>query len=200
MIDREIYATDGEYSLCPVIEADREYYVRLREQVNGTDTLFLNPICKDLMWDWVLTGETKYFSVIDKKGEYCGCMELQCPLSEMPEIAIDLLSHKRNIGIAKRALKLLVLKASMEHPVDSYLVRILSGNTHSRHVFEKIGAVPVGSRGSFLEDLGRDIDTIANGEDFAKVMKALAETMYEKEDKSGEQILEYHLSPEVFVK
>ena len=197
-MNRTIYNTDGEYSLCPIIEDDREYYVTLREQVSGPETLFLNPVCKDLMWDQVLTGETKYYSVINRAGEFCGCIELQHPASLMPEIGIELLAHKRNQGIAKKAIKLLVLKANEEHPVDSYLIRILSRNTHSQHVFEQMGAVSIEKRESMLEELMTELEEIAKGEDLSKVIRALADTMYKGEKKAEEHVLEYRLPPSVF--
>lgn len=75
-MNRGIYATDGEYTLCPIAEEDRELYVELHRQTNGESTLFLNPYVKDIMWDGVMTGENKVYSIFDANSEYCGSMEL----------------------------------------------------------------------------------------------------------------------------
>lgn len=56
-MDREIYASDKEYFLYRISEDDRESYVELHRQINGESTLFLNPHCKDMMWDQALNGK-----------------------------------------------------------------------------------------------------------------------------------------------
>lgn len=45
-MNREIYATDGEYTLLPISDEDRENYIELHRQLNGKQTLFLILIVK----------------------------------------------------------------------------------------------------------------------------------------------------------
>lgn len=73
---REMYATDGEFTLYPIADEDRGNYVELHRQLNGNETLFLNPYCKDMMWEQVLSGKDKVYSIFNNNGEYCGSMEL----------------------------------------------------------------------------------------------------------------------------
>ena len=49
-----------------------------------------------MMWEQVLEGEDKVFSVFEINGGYCGSLELQNPDSDTPEIGIDLFENKRN--------------------------------------------------------------------------------------------------------
>lgn len=38
-----------------------------------------------------------------------------------------------------------------ENPVKYYLIRISSGNPHSKHVFEKMGVIPIGTAESIFK-------------------------------------------------
>lgn len=64
-----------------------------------------------MMWEQVLEGEDKVFSVFEINGGYCGSLELQNPDSDTPEIGIDLFENKRNKGIAPKVVKLLAKDA-----------------------------------------------------------------------------------------
>lgn len=150
-MNRIIYATDGEYSLYPLSDEDKNCYTELHRQINGEGSLFLNPHVKDIMWEDALTGRNKIYSIFDSNSEYCGSIELQQHNDNTPEIGIDLLEAKRNQGIAAKAVKLLVKKVHEEKNVESFLIRISSKNSHSRHVFEKMGAVLIGEENSLWE-------------------------------------------------
>lgn len=39
-MNREIYVTNGEYTLLPISDEDRENYIELYRQLNGEQTLF----------------------------------------------------------------------------------------------------------------------------------------------------------------
>ena len=43
-MNREIYATDGEYTLLPISDEDRENYIELHRQLNGEHTLFFKSL------------------------------------------------------------------------------------------------------------------------------------------------------------
>ncbi|MGN0657052.1 MAG: GNAT family N-acetyltransferase, partial [Ruminiclostridium sp.] len=59
-------------------------------------------------------------------------------------IGLNLVESKRNQGVAAKVVKMLVNKFCEERRVDYFLVRIMSDNSHSKHVFEKMGAVLIG--------------------------------------------------------
>ena len=195
-MNREIYATDGEYTLCPIAEEDRELYVELHRQTNGESTLFLNPYVKDIMWDGVMTGENKVYSIFDANSEYCGSMELQHPDDDTPEIGIDLLESKRNKGIAAKVVRLLAREAYEERNVEYFLLRISSRNKHSRHVAEKIGAILIDEEDTMFERFLNAIDE----EHRATILEYLQERNNDGSDDEDEVIYRYKLLPEVFNK
>jgi hypothetical protein len=46
---RDIFATDGEYYISPILECDRDNYTELHRQINGEGSLYLNPVSKDIL-------------------------------------------------------------------------------------------------------------------------------------------------------
>lgn len=123
MLNRQVYVSDNEFIICPIVDEDRDNYVELHRQISGEDTLFLNEHCKDMMWEQVLEGEDKVFSVFEINGDYCGSLELQNPDSDTPEIGIDLFENKRNKGIAPKVVKLLAKRCYKDRKVDYFLIR-----------------------------------------------------------------------------
>ena len=199
-MNREIYATDGEYSLLPISDEDRENYIELHRQLNGEQTLFLNPYCKDMMWEQVLKGNDKVFSIFNCDGEYCGSTQIQRPESDIPEIGIDLLENKRNKGIAPKVVVMLAKRAYQDKPVEYYLIRISSRNPHSKHVFEKLGAVTIGTTEStfntFMKNFKKVMGDTDAGDD---VQDKLRKYFDECKDSEEEVVYEYKLIPNIFL-
>lgn len=199
-MNREIYATDGEYTLFPIADEDRDHYTELHRQLNGEQTLFLNPKCKDLMWEQVLEGEDKVFSIYNSDGEYCGSAEIQHPKSDIPEIGIDLIESKRNKGIAPKVVALLVKRTYQDKPVEYYLTRISSGNPHSKHVFEKMGAIPIGTSENSYKTFMKEFQKVMEDVDVSnEVQDKLKKYFGECEDSKEEVIYKYKLIPELFL-
>ncbi len=200
-MNREIYATDGEYTLLPLSDEDRENYAELYKQINGEHTLFLNPYCKDMMWKQVLEGTEKVFSIFNCNGEYCGSTEIQRPESDIPEIGIDLLENMRNKGIATRVVVMLAKRAYQDKPVEYYLIRISSKNKHSKHVFEKLGAIPIGTTESRFNTLMNSLRNIIENTDVCNDVKERFEKYFgECTDTDEEEIVyEYKLIPKIFI-
>lgn len=140
-MEREIYTSDSELIISLMTEDDKKDYLELKRQVNGDNTLFLNPMTKDMLWEQVMESADKVYTIMDAYGSYCGCIEIQNSASTTPELGIELLSEMRNKGIAPKAITLFSKKFSEQRQVDYFVIRILSSNTHSKHVFEKLGAV-----------------------------------------------------------
>lgn len=199
-MNREIYATDGEYTLLPISNEDRENYIELHRQLNGEHTLFLNPYCKDMMWEQVLKGKDKVFSIFNHDGEYCGSIEIQHPEADTPEIGIDLLENKRNKGIAPKVVVMLAKRAYKDKTVEYYLIRISSRNPHSKHVFEKMGAIPIrtteSSFNTFMKSFKKIMENTGAGDD---VQDKLRKYFDECKDSEEEVVYEYKFIPELFL-
>ena len=194
--ERELYVTDGEYSIFPIVDEDREDYVELCRQINGEDTYYLDPYLKDMMWEQTLKGETKIFSIFDSSGEYCGSIEVQKPSSDTPEIGIDLLESRRNKGIAAKAVKMVAKRTYEERKVEYFVIRILSGNLHSKHVFEKMGVILIGEEESEFTLFMKGLKKIVGNKDISDITNRLKKRF--GETKEEEVVYKYKLTPEIF--
>lgn len=191
-MNRNIYATDGEYSLFVLGEQDKENYIELLVQLYGEDSSFFNVFPKDILWEQALYGETKYFSIYSVDGSYCGSIEFQNPTSSTPEIGINLLVEKRNKGIAPRVVKLLAKRFMEDNYVECFLVTIRTNNFHSRHVFEKLGAILMSDSNIFDSSLIENLEQECEEKKNQKVQEIL-----EKISDKG-AICVYILLPELF--
>ena len=197
---RAIYATDGDYTIYPISHEDYEDYIELHRQINGEKTLFLNPGCKDVMWEAVLNGKDRVFSIFASNGEYCGSVEIQRPETNTPEIGIDLLEDKRNKGIATRVIKLVAKRAYQDKQVDYFLIRISSRNLHSKHVFEKMGVIPIGTTESNFNTFIRNFIKVMGDAGIDNDMEDRLKRLFdESEDLEEEVIYEYKLIPNIFL-
>lgn len=197
-MNRIPYTYDGEYILYPLSDEDRDNYVALHRQINGDSTLFLNEAVKDIMWEGALqVKSTKTYTIYKINGNYCGNVELQKYMSNTPEIGVELLENKRNQGIAAKAVKLLVQKFCEERKVEYFLIRIMSNNLHSKHVFEKMGAVLIEEEESIFVSIMDKFKNHADEKHNDELLEIVQNCM--KED-DGIHVLKYKLSPEVFNK
>ena len=190
-MERKIYAAGEGYILSPITDADRANYEELLRQTDGNDSL-----PNDEKWNKLVTGEAeRYFSIFDEHEEYCGCIEFQNCRSKTPEIGLTLLESKRNQGIAAKVVKLLVQKACSEQEIEYFEVKIKAENSHSRHVFEKMGAVKIGEEEYALTKLRG----MLNDHELELVRKALDLAKAESADEElTRAVYRYKLSPEVF--
>lgn len=117
--------------------------------------------------------------------------------SETPEIGLNLVESKRNQGIAAKVVKLLVQMVCKERNIDYFLIKIKSDNSHSKHVFEKIGAIPIGEEDYnytiFMKALNNFMD-----EDSLKKIYDSAKT-YMDDDDENKFVYRYKLPPEAFL-
>lgn len=193
MAERKLYVTDGEYMVYPIAEEDRENYVELHRQINGENTLYLNSFCKEELWKWTLSGTDKVFSIFDAEGNYCGSVELQNPTSRTPEIGIDLLECKRNLGIASKVIKMFARHTYQKGNIDYFIIRISSKNSHSRHVFEKMGVIPIGEDESGVKSFMKNFKEVVG--DSNNLEDRLKKFFMEEE----EVIYKYKLVPKLFM-
>ncbi|MBR1743719.1 MAG: GNAT family N-acetyltransferase [Lachnospiraceae bacterium] len=143
-MNRAIYATDGIYFLSPFEEEDRNIYMDLQKKMEKKLTAY-EKYCEDSWWYYKLHGETKSYFIISMEGVYCGYIELIKYAEDTPEIGIELTREKRNQGIAKHAVNMLIKRVCQERNIPYFIIHIAENNAHSRHVFEKMGAVFVES-------------------------------------------------------
>ena len=180
-MEHEIFAAGEGYFLCPMTDADIENYEELQHSISGEDSEYLTTEQKNKVWDEALKGDVDhYFSIFDEHGDYCGCIELQNCRSKTPEIGLTLSESKRNQGIAAKVVKLLVQKACSEQEIEYFEVKIKAENSHSRHVFEKMGAVKIGEEDYALTKLrgllnDKELELVRKALDFAKTESAYTE-------------------------
>lgn len=196
-MSREVYASGDGYILYPLADVDRENYIELQLRLNGDDATFLATGINNTIWEETVNDEnSRYFSIYEENGEYCGCIELQNYQSNTPEIGISLIESKRNQGIAAKVVKLLVQKVCQECNIDYFLLKIMSDNSHSKHVFEKMGAVPIGEVIPSMLILNKLKETLSEDEFnlMNDIVESQTEDVFEKE-----LIYEYKLPPETFL-
>lgn len=197
-MSREPYATSDGYILYPLSDVDRDNHVELQRQINGDGTLFLVPGIKDMMWDTLLsdTNTTKLYSIFENNGDYCGCIELQQYHTDTPEIGLNLIETKRNQGIAAKVVKSLVQTVCSERDIEYFLIRIMSNNPHSRYVFEKMGAVPIGEEEHPYVVLMNRLKTTLAQDTVNEIQGAIKDLMVDNDEE--EFVYRYKLMPDVF--
>ncbi len=126
MTKREIFATEGEFTICAIANEDRSDYVELHRQLNGEKSLYLNPLSKNMMGEQILSNAGSVFSLFTTNGNYGGSIELQQSDSNTPEIGIELLEGKKNQGIAPKAVRLFAQKVCEIRIFDYFLFVFLS--------------------------------------------------------------------------
>ena len=190
MMGRDIFAADGEFIICPISNADRCDYVELHRQLNGEASLYLNPVSRDMMWEQILKNADSVFSLFTENGDYCGSIELQQPDSNIPEIGIDLLENKRNQGIAPKAVRLFAGRVCEIRKIDYFLIRISSNNSHSKYVFEKMGALKIGEEETAFSRFVEEFSEIAEkeGQDLERYRDLFGESI-------DEVVYRYRLNP-----
>lgn len=199
-MNRIIYTENEEFKIYPIDEEDYENYVELHRQINGEETLFSNPVCKDMMWEQVLHGKDKVYSIFDKKDEYCGSVEIQHPEKDYPELGIDLLEGKRNQGIATKVIKLVAKRFYQEKAVEYFKIRISSRNPHSKHVFEKMGVIPIKTSESTFKTFMRDFKDLMGNTEVESSLEERLRRIFDNPDELEEEVVyEYKLVPELFL-
>lgn len=190
MMGRDIFAADGEFIICPISNADRCDYVELHRQLNGEASLYLNPVSRDMMWEQILKNADSVFSLFTENGDYCGSIELQQPDSNIPEIGIDLLENKRNQGIAPKAVRLFAGRVCEIRKIDYFLIRISLNNSHSKYVFEKMGAIKIGEEETAFSRFVEEFSEIAEkeGQDLERYRDLFGESI-------DEVVYRYRLNP-----
>ncbi len=191
-MEREIYATDGVITLFHIAEEDKESYLKLRDQVSELPRELR--ASDETAWLVVYKYTKGSYSVFDNDGEYCGNVNFHNPGAGTPEIGIELLEHKRNIGIGPRSVKLLAQTYYADNPVEYFVLRVRRKNTHSRHMIEKLGCVYEGLQGSTTDELIAHIE-----KNLGKPLSDEFKENFIRIHDEGEDILIYKYYPETFL-
>lgn len=193
MENRKIFVSDESYYLCKLIEADKEDYMKLCRDVNTIPNFYDSQMNCDIMWKIAM--ESKEFSIFNRLGNYCGNIMLKYPKSEHPEIGIDIVDKYRNQGIASRVIKMFARKNYEERPVEYYVLRVSSKNLHSKHVIEKLGAVPDDSENLFFQRVMCAFRDMFEEEIYKKTKEKIERMLYEDDEK----IYQYRYLPDSFL-
>ena len=189
---RTVYIETKNYTVFPIVYEDQDDYIRLQRELKGEHTLFLSPVCRDLMWEQVLTDKTtKTFSIFDKSNEYCRMIELQNCDTFTPEIGINLLENKRGCGIAQEIIPKFIEYADSIMQIDYFVVKIFASNFQSRHVFEKMGAQLIGVENS-ANAIGNVLRKYFCKENI-KQAKQICEEVLEREYNAEKKICQYKM-------
>lgn len=110
-MNRELIATDGQITLLPLVEADKQNYMKLQREKDAI--LGVQEATIEISWMHMMYNKERYFSVYDSEGEYCGMAGMDNPDDKFKgvcdfEIWIELLESKRYQGIGERVLKLVI--------------------------------------------------------------------------------------------
>lgn len=174
-MSREIFVSNENYILYPLSDEDRNNYFELDIQIEG-ESFFLREH-SDYIWDSVMEDNNRYYSIYDQQGEFCGVIELQKPDSTTPRIGISIIENRRNMGITPSVVPLFAQKVSELQNVEYFLIQIAKSNTHSRHVFEKLGAELINEQESnIIKAMKRMLDrSDGDKEIYEEYKKALSE-------------------------
>ena len=162
----EVFAEDDKYMLSRYEKTDRDLYMQVwKESFEGT-SVYEDEDFKQKLWKEVLSNSNKLqLKIINKKSKiYVGEIMLMNLVSDTPEIGIQILRKYQGQGIGTRVTKLFVDGLREVLDVEYYRVRIRSDNYISQKMFEKMGAVKIGTEGKeyaelmnkIMKQIGRD--------------------------------------------
>lgn len=160
------------------IETDRLYIRQITEEDHGLMSLVWIERCPTLfdLFDgdkdirekflqdmWKTTQDPALLTGIiflRDGGRFCGRVNMQKIDQDVPEVGIDILEAYQNQGYGPEAIAAFANWYGENRYVSKVKVLIAAGNTHSTHVFEKLGAEYAQDNLSFLkiaEDLVKDL-------------------------------------------
>lgn len=160
------------------IETDRLYIRQITEEDRGLMSLIWMERCPTLfdlfhgdkeiqekflreMWETTQDPTLLTGIIFLRDGErFCGRVNMQKIDKEVPEVGIDILEDYQNRGYGPEAIAGFANWYGESRHISKIKVLIAAGNTHSTHVFEKLGAEYAQDNLSFLkiaEDLVKDL-------------------------------------------
>ena len=107
-MSRAIFAGDDVIHLYEMGDEDRSNYEGIPYNDDTSEGRYQSypQELKDELWNRLIHGNNRMYSIYNEREEYCGYIELLKPNSSTPEIGIEIVKEHRNKGIAKRAVYL----------------------------------------------------------------------------------------------
>lgn len=127
-MNREIFVSNDKYILYPLSNEDRSNYFELNAQIEG-DSIILRKH-SDYIWESVMEDTTKFYSIYDHQGEFCGIIELQKPDTITPRIGISIIENRRNMGITLSVVPMFMQKVSKIQNVEYFVIQIANTKHH----------------------------------------------------------------------
>ena len=190
-LDRKAFASNEKYSLYSLIDEEREMYYELFKKRAMERNLDFDEKYLKLMWNSLHEIKSRVYSIYDNFDNYCGYIELDNPTSDTPEIGIEIAVDFRNKGIAPSIVPIFIKAVCEQQFVEYFEVKIYKTNSHSRHVFEKLGAEFVKEEKSEINDiLKQTLDFVEK--DYEKKRNRLENTDDTKMNDKDEKILELY--------
>lgn len=180
-MERITYATDGDLTLYPLSDDDRDNYFRLKLQVTDNPILYTNEELAEIMWHSAFDLSDSNFAVY-KGSEYCGNIVLQNDGSDMPEIGIELLEDKRGQGIGAKAVRLFAEQYHTDNNISCFLMRTHEKNIRCRRMLEKLNVVSINAEIDNNDELIAGFEkAVSSADEFAypQYKPRCVENMYE---------------------
>ena len=197
---REMYVTDGEYSLFEFTEEDKDDYLRLIFPEDTTLDFYREEENREMFWKIVNSLKEKDYSIYNSKDMFCGMVLLKQYDTTTPEIGIDLLEEHRNKGIAGKAIKMLAKKYYEENEkIEYFVLRVSSYNAHSKHMIEKIGAEFVCEEETLAQRAIRVLREDIGEDKFLKIREKCKTEYGMSEEEQDEVVYRYKLMPSAFL-
>lgn len=135
---------------------DRELIFRLSEESTLLDNRNLTDGFREALqqycWEEVNSADTYNCLVFRRdNGDFVGKVCMQYIDQPLPELGIDICRDHRGQGYGPEAIRAFCNWYAEEFYLSKVKVRINKGNTHSIHIFEKLGANFIGST-SFVSE------------------------------------------------
>lgn len=185
-MNRITYATDGDLTLYPLSDDDRDNYFRLKLQVTDIPILYTNKELAEVMWRSAFDLTDSNFAIY-KGAEYCGNIVLQNDGSDMPEIGIELLEDKRGQGIGAKAVRLFAEQYHVDNNISCFLMRTHEKNIRCRRMLEKLNLVSLDTEIDNNDELIASFEN-ATGKSLSEDVKNIL-----KGTTAGETIIRFRL-------
>ncbi len=133
LIIREIEEGDRENALRLLKESSMQWHASMSEEFNAV----YNEAC----WKEINSPETFNGMIfLRESGEFVGKICMQSVDKPLPELGIDIIKAHQNHGYAPEAIVAFCNWYSEKYGLKEVKVRVKKENTHSIHIFEKLGA------------------------------------------------------------
>ena len=105
------------------------------------------------VWKRIIANDYNGLIFLAENNEFCGRVCMQDVENPIPELGIDILKKHQNNGYGPEAIRAFANWYGEKYGIKLLKVRIFQSNSHSIHVFEKLGARFEGLHSFFPDDV-----------------------------------------------